>query len=157
MVWFPVAFLGKKGEPCAIGRMARFVTDYERNTGQVKIPEIKPDTPPEQLQYLEGLDSGGFSVSDFRVPLMKAGLDPVRPDLVAADQAGAGIAFDVDPAAGLFFHQLGPALAGNAPRERLSDHRRELVLRFVVRSLNRLRSKPCHTQCENHALHGRPP
>ncbi len=36
--------LGKKGEPCAIGRMARFVTDYERNTGQVQIPDIKPDT-----------------------------------------------------------------------------------------------------------------
>ena len=36
--------LGKKGEACAIGRMARFVTDYERSTGQVQIPEIKPDT-----------------------------------------------------------------------------------------------------------------
>jgi glutamate synthase (NADPH/NADH) small chain len=36
--------LGKKGEACAIGRMARFVTDYERNTGQVQIPEIRPNT-----------------------------------------------------------------------------------------------------------------
>jgi glutamate synthase (NADPH/NADH) small chain len=36
--------LGKKGEACAIGRMARFVTDYERSTGQVQIPEIKPAT-----------------------------------------------------------------------------------------------------------------
>ncbi len=36
--------LGKTGEPCAIGRMARFVTDYERNTGQVQIPEIAPAT-----------------------------------------------------------------------------------------------------------------
>ena len=36
--------LAKKGEACAIGRMARFVTDYERSTGQVQIPEIKPDT-----------------------------------------------------------------------------------------------------------------
>ena len=34
--------LNKKGEACAIGRMARFVTDYERSTGQVQIPEIKP-------------------------------------------------------------------------------------------------------------------
>jgi glutamate synthase (NADPH/NADH) small chain len=34
--------LGKTGEPCAIGRMARFVTDYERSTGQVQIPEIGP-------------------------------------------------------------------------------------------------------------------
>jgi glutamate synthase (NADPH/NADH) small chain len=36
--------LGKTGEPCAIGRMARFVTDYERSTGQVQVPEIGPDT-----------------------------------------------------------------------------------------------------------------
>ncbi len=36
--------LGKTGEPCAIGRMARFVTDYERNHGQVQMPEIRPDT-----------------------------------------------------------------------------------------------------------------
>ncbi len=36
--------LGKTGEPCAIGRMARFVTDYERSTGQVQIPQIGPAT-----------------------------------------------------------------------------------------------------------------
>lgn len=49
--------------------------------------EVKADTPPEHLQYLEGLDSGGFTVADFRVPLMKATLAPVRPDLVAAASA----------------------------------------------------------------------
>lgn len=49
--------------------------------------DIRPDTPPEQLQYLEGLDSGGFTVADFRVPLMKASLAPVAPDLTAADHA----------------------------------------------------------------------
>lgn len=48
---------------------------------------VRPDTAPEQLQYLEGLDSGGFTVADFRVPLMKASLNPVRTDLVAADSA----------------------------------------------------------------------
>ncbi|NTV95237.1 MAG: alpha-2-macroglobulin, partial [Thiobacillus sp.] len=53
--------------------------------------EIKADTPPEQLQYLEGLDSGGFAVADFRIPLMKATLNPVRPDLTAA----AGAEMDV--------------------------------------------------------------
>jgi len=36
--------LGKTGEPCAIGRMARFVTDYERRSGQLQIPEIAPAT-----------------------------------------------------------------------------------------------------------------
>lgn len=49
--------------------------------------EIKPNTPPEQLQYLDGLDSGAFSVGDFRVPLMRAEIDPVEPALIAATQA----------------------------------------------------------------------
>ena len=49
--------------------------------------EIKPDVAPEQLQSLDGLDSGGFTVADFRVPLMKATLNPVRPELTAADSA----------------------------------------------------------------------
>ena len=31
--------LGKKGEPVAIGRLERFVADYERNSGSVRIPE----------------------------------------------------------------------------------------------------------------------
>lgn len=54
--------------------------------------EVRPDTPPERLQYLDGLDSGGFTVADFRVPLMKATLNPVRPDLVAAAQAEVDVA-----------------------------------------------------------------
>ncbi|TCJ15770.1 alpha-2-macroglobulin [Parasulfuritortus cantonensis] len=49
--------------------------------------EVKADTPPERLQYLSGLDSGRFTVADFRVPLMKAALNPVRPDLTAAANA----------------------------------------------------------------------
>jgi glutamate synthase (NADPH) small chain len=34
--------LGKKGEPVAIGRLERFAADYERQTGEVEIPEIAP-------------------------------------------------------------------------------------------------------------------
>jgi len=34
--------LGKKGQPCAIGRLERFVADYERNTKQVQYPQIPP-------------------------------------------------------------------------------------------------------------------
>jgi uncharacterized protein YfaS (alpha-2-macroglobulin family) len=66
---------------------------------------ILPDTPPEQLQYLEGLDTGHFTVADFRVPLMKASLNPVRPDLVAAGNAE----FDVSVA------YLGGGAAKNLP------------------------------------------
>jgi len=36
--------LGVKGEPVAIGRLERFVADFERNSGQVKIPQIPPKT-----------------------------------------------------------------------------------------------------------------
>ncbi len=49
--------------------------------------EIRPDTPSEQLEYLEGPDSGGFSVGDFRVPLMKASLDPLAARWVAPARA----------------------------------------------------------------------
>ncbi len=35
---------GKKGEPVAIGRLERFVADYERATGEVAIPEIPKKT-----------------------------------------------------------------------------------------------------------------
>jgi glutamate synthase (NADPH/NADH) small chain len=36
--------LGVKGEPVAIGRLERFVADYERKSGKVKIPEIPEKT-----------------------------------------------------------------------------------------------------------------
>ena len=49
--------------------------------------EIRPDTPAETLEYLEGLDSGGFSVGDFRVPLMKASLDPLDARWIAPPRA----------------------------------------------------------------------
>jgi glutamate synthase (NADPH/NADH) small chain len=35
-----VCILGKKGDPVAIGKLERFVADYERNTGEVVIPTI---------------------------------------------------------------------------------------------------------------------
>lgn len=35
---------GKKAEPVAIGRLERFVADYERAQGEVSIPEIAPPT-----------------------------------------------------------------------------------------------------------------
>jgi glutamate synthase (NADPH/NADH) small chain len=36
--------LGVKGEPVAIGRLERFVADYERNSGNIKVPEMPPKT-----------------------------------------------------------------------------------------------------------------
>jgi glutamate synthase (NADPH/NADH) small chain len=36
--------LGVKGEPVAIGRLERFVADYERNSGNIKVPEMPPRT-----------------------------------------------------------------------------------------------------------------
>jgi len=36
--------LGKKYEPVAIGRLERFVADFERVTGNVEIPEVAPPT-----------------------------------------------------------------------------------------------------------------
>jgi glutamate synthase (NADPH/NADH) small chain len=36
--------LGKKGEPVAIGRLERFVADYERNSGQILLPDLPPST-----------------------------------------------------------------------------------------------------------------
>lgn len=36
--------LGIKGEPVAVGRLERFVADYERNSGNIKVPEITVKT-----------------------------------------------------------------------------------------------------------------
>jgi len=36
--------LGKKGEPCAIGRLERFVADYERENGLIELPQRAPST-----------------------------------------------------------------------------------------------------------------
>ena len=39
-----VCVLGKKGEPVAIGRLERFAADYERESGNIMIPEVAPPT-----------------------------------------------------------------------------------------------------------------
>lgn len=39
-----VCILGKKGDPVAIGRLERFVADYERNRGDIAIPALPPKT-----------------------------------------------------------------------------------------------------------------
>jgi len=36
--------VGVKGEPVAIGRLERFVADYERNSGKIKVPDISTKT-----------------------------------------------------------------------------------------------------------------
>jgi glutamate synthase (NADPH/NADH) small chain len=36
--------LGKKGEPVGIGRLERFLADWERNEGKVKLPQTAPST-----------------------------------------------------------------------------------------------------------------
>jgi len=36
--------LGIKSEPVAIGRLERFVADYERNSGNIKLPKLPPKT-----------------------------------------------------------------------------------------------------------------
>jgi glutamate synthase (NADPH/NADH) small chain len=36
--------LGKKGEPVAIGRLERFVSDFERESGEVRLPELPAKT-----------------------------------------------------------------------------------------------------------------
>lgn len=54
--------------------------------------EIRPDTPAEELESLDGLESGRFSVGDFRVPLMKASLDPLRARWVGSGSADFDVA-----------------------------------------------------------------
>lgn len=39
-----MCILGKKWEPLAIGRLERFVADYEMRRGEIKIPELPPPT-----------------------------------------------------------------------------------------------------------------
>jgi glutamate synthase (NADPH) small chain len=39
-----VCILGKKHNPVAIGYLERFVADYERETGEVEVPELPPPT-----------------------------------------------------------------------------------------------------------------
>jgi uncharacterized protein YfaS (alpha-2-macroglobulin family) len=53
---------------------------------------IDPDSPPDAMEYLPGLDSGGFTVADFRVPLMRASIEPLSTILVGARTAEVDLA-----------------------------------------------------------------
>jgi glutamate synthase (NADPH/NADH) small chain len=53
--------LGKKYEPVAIGRLERFVADFERVTGSVKIPEVAP--PTGKRAAIVGAGPAGLTVA----------------------------------------------------------------------------------------------
>ncbi len=54
-----LCLLGKKGEPCAIGNLERFAADYEREKGEIKIPE-KPK-PTGRKVVIIGSGPGGLT------------------------------------------------------------------------------------------------
>ncbi len=51
--------LGKKGEPVAIGNLERFVADFERESGEIQIPE-KPESTGRKVAVI-GSGPGGLS------------------------------------------------------------------------------------------------
>ncbi|MGV8078815.1 MAG: NADPH-dependent glutamate synthase [Syntrophales bacterium] len=59
--------LGRKGEPVAIGRLERFAADYERNTGQVAVPE-KP-APNGRKIAVVGAGPSGLTIAGDLVKL----------------------------------------------------------------------------------------
>ncbi len=59
--------LGKKYEPVAIGRLERFVADFERVTGSVKIPEVAP--PTGKRAAVVGAGPAGLTVAGDLVKL----------------------------------------------------------------------------------------
>lgn len=62
--------LGKKGEPVAIGRLERFVADFERVTGSVEIPGAAP--PTGKRVAVVGAGPAGLTVAG---DLVRAGHD----------------------------------------------------------------------------------
>jgi len=62
--------LGKKYEPVAIGRLERFVADFERVTGNVEIPEVNP--PTGKRVAIVGAGPAGLTVAG---DLVKQGHD----------------------------------------------------------------------------------
>lgn len=62
--------VGKKNEPVAIGRLERFVADYERTTTGIGIPELKPKTGKKVA--IVGSGPAGLSCAG---DLIKAGHD----------------------------------------------------------------------------------
>jgi glutamate synthase (NADPH) small chain len=63
-----MCILGKKGEPVAIGNLERFVADYERDKGEIRMPE-KPNSSGRKVAII-GSGPGGLSCS---ADLVKAG------------------------------------------------------------------------------------
>ncbi|MEA3223187.1 MAG: NADPH-dependent glutamate synthase [Thermodesulfobacteriota bacterium] len=61
---------GKKGEPVAIGRLERFIADYERSQGEVSIPEIA--SPTGKKIAIVGSGPSGLTVAG---DLIKLGHD----------------------------------------------------------------------------------
>ncbi|MEW6668750.1 MAG: NADPH-dependent glutamate synthase [Thermodesulfobacteriota bacterium] len=59
--------LGKKGEPVAIGRLERFAADFERRSGQVKLPELPP--PSGKKVAIIGAGPAGLTVAGDLVKL----------------------------------------------------------------------------------------
>ncbi len=62
-----VCILGKKGDPVAIGRLERFAADYERNSGQVSIPE--PAAPNGKKIAVVGAGPSGLTIAGDLVKL----------------------------------------------------------------------------------------
>ena len=69
-----VCVIGKKGEPVAIGRLERFIADWEREQGEIEIPECAPPTGrrvavvgsgPAGLAVAADLAKSGHSVTVF--------------------------------------------------------------------------------------------
>ena len=63
-----LCILGKKGEPVAIGNLERFVADYEREKGEIKIPE-KPKPTGKKVAII-GAGPGGLTCA---ADLIKSG------------------------------------------------------------------------------------
>jgi glutamate synthase (NADPH/NADH) small chain len=61
---------GKKGDPVAIGRLERFVADWERDLGQMEIPEVGP--PTGKSVGVVGAGPAGLTVA---IDLRRAGHD----------------------------------------------------------------------------------
>jgi glutamate synthase (NADPH/NADH) small chain len=62
--------VGKKGEPVAVGRLERFAADYERNSGEIKIPELAPKSGKKVA--VVGAGPSGLTVAG---DLIKMGYD----------------------------------------------------------------------------------
>jgi glutamate synthase (NADPH) small chain len=62
-----VCVLGKKGEPVAVGRLERFAADYEREKGDIQIPEIA--APTGKKVAIVGAGPAGLTIAGDLVKL----------------------------------------------------------------------------------------